>query len=119
MADDRGWGQTGYYGHPADRGGDGRRVAGFEGSLYEGGLRVPAVVEWPAEIPESRMTEHPGATIGILPTVAALAGPLEAALLQPQDVAGLSPVLAGDDGPREKSIGFRRTGRAALIDNNL
>ena len=51
-------------------------------------------------------------------TVAALAGPLETALLQPQDGAGLSPVLEGDDGPREKPIGFRRTDCVALIDNN-
>ena len=94
-------------------------MRGFEGNLYEGGLRAPAVVEWHAGIPESCITKHSAATIDNLPAVAALAGPLEAALLQPQDGAGLSLVLAADDGPREKPIGFRRAGRAALINNNL
>ena len=94
-------------------------LRGFKGSLYEGGIRVPAVVEWPAGIPESRITKYPAVTMDIFPTVAALAGLPETALLQPQDGVDLSPVFDGDDGPREKPIGFRHTGRVALIDNNL
>lgn len=94
-------------------------LRGFKGSLYEGGIRVPAVVEWPAGIPESRITKYPAVTMDMFPTVAALAGLPETALLQPQDGVDLSPVFDGDDGPREKPIGFRHTGRVALIDNNL
>ena len=94
-------------------------LRGFKGSLYEGGIRVPAVVEWPAGIQESRITKYPAVTTDIFPTVAALAGLPETALLQPQDGVDLSPVFDGDDGPREKPIGFRHTGRVALIDNNL
>lgn len=94
-------------------------LRGFKGSLYEGGIRVPAVVEWPAGIQESRITKYPAVTMDIFPTVAALAGLPETALLQPQDGVDLSPVFAGNDGPREKPIGFRHTGRVALIDNNL
>ena len=94
-------------------------LRGFKGSLYEGGIRVPAVVEWPAGIQESRITKYPAVTMDIFPTVAALAGLPETALLQPQDGVDLSPVFAGHDGPREKPIGFRHTGRVALIDNNL
>ena len=94
-------------------------LRGFKGSLYEGGIRVPAVVEWPAGIQESRITKYPAVTMDIFPTVAALAGLPETALLQPQDGVDLSPVFDGDDGPREKPIGFRHTGRVALIDNNL
>ena len=94
-------------------------LRGFKGSLYEGGIRVPAVVEWPAGIQESRITQYPAVTMDIFPTVAALAGLPETALLQPQDGVNLSPVFAGRDGPREKPIGFRHTGRVALIDNNL
>ena len=31
-------------------------LRGFKGSLYEGGLRVPAIVEWPAHIKNPRIT---------------------------------------------------------------
>lgn len=94
-------------------------LRGFKGSLYEGGIRVPAVVEWPAGITEPRVTKYPAVTMDIFPTVATLAGLPETALLQPQDGVDLAPVFEGDDGPREKPIGFRHTGRVALIDNDL
>lgn len=94
-------------------------LRGFKGSLYEGGIRVPAIVEWPAGIPESRITKYPAVTMDIFPTLAALAGLPATALLQPQDGVDLSPVFDGHDGPRDKLIGFRHTGRIALIDNNL
>ena len=31
-------------------------LRGFKGEVYEGGLRVPAIVEWPARIPRPRAT---------------------------------------------------------------
>lgn len=65
------------------------------------------------------MTEYPAATIYILPTVAALAGPLKTALPQLRGGVGLSLVLDGDDSPRKEPIGFCHTGRAVLIDHNL
>ncbi len=91
----------------------------FKGSVYEGGIRVPAVVEWPAEITEARTTAFPAATMDIFPTVASIAGLPETALLQPQDGIDLRPVIDGEDGPRTKPIGFRFLGRRALIDNDL
>ena len=49
-------------------------LRGFKGSVYEGGLRVPAIIEWPREIPEPRVTSYPAATLDIFPTLAAVAG---------------------------------------------
>ena len=94
-------------------------LRGFKGSLYEGGIRVPAIIEWSSGIAEARVTEFPAATMDIAPTLAALADLPETALLPPQDGIDLVAVLEGDDGPRERPIGFRHTGRSALIDNNL
>ena len=94
-------------------------LRGFKGSLYEGGIRVPAIIEWPEGIAEARITEFPAATMDIFPTISAIAGlPLEAAL-QPQDGIDLQPLFDGEQGPREQPIGFRHTVRIALIDNDL
>ena len=94
-------------------------LRGFKGSLYEGGIRVPAVVEWPDGIPEPRVTSFPAATMDIFPTVAALAGLGNEAMLQPQDGTDLTPLFRGEADLREKPIGFRHQGRTAMIDNDL
>lgn len=94
-------------------------LRGFKGSLYEGGIRVPAVIEWPDRIPDPRISAFPAATVDIFPTVAEIAGLAEAAALQPQDGISLAGLLEGERGPREKPIGFRHQGRIALIDNDL
>lgn len=94
-------------------------LRGFKGSLYEGGIRVPAVVEWPDGIAEPRVTSFPAATMDIFPTVAAVAGLKAETMLQPQDGIDLTPLFQGEPGPREKPIGFRHTGRVAMIDNDL
>lgn len=91
----------------------------FKGSLYEGGIRVPAVIEWAGGIPEPRITSFPAVTMDIFPTVAAVAGLKDAATLQPQDGISLVPLFQGESGRRDKPIGFRHTGRIALIDNDL
>ena len=94
-------------------------LRGFKGSLYEGGVRVPAIIEWPDAIPEPRITSFPSATMDIFPTVAAIAGLEQHSMLQPQDGISLAPLFQAELERREKPIGFRHTGRIALIDNDL
>ncbi len=94
-------------------------LRGFKGSLYEGGIRVPAIIEWAGGIPEPRITSFPAVTMDILPTVAAVAGLMASATLQPQDGISLVPLFREEPVRREKPIGFRHTGRIALIDNDL
>ena len=94
-------------------------LRGFKGSLYEGGIRVPAVIEWPERIREPRINSFPASTMDIFPTVAAAAGAPPSAALQPQDGMDLSPLFTQDPGSREKPIGFRHMGKLALIDNDL
>ena len=45
-----------------------------KGSLYEGGIRVPGVIEWPAKISRPRTTDVNAVTSDILPTLCELAG---------------------------------------------
>ena len=53
--------------------GDNRPLRGFKGELYEGGVRVPAVVNWPAKL-QPGTVESPVSITDWLPTFAGLAG---------------------------------------------
>ena len=93
-------------------------LRGFKNTIYEGGLRVPAIIEWPAGIRKPRITSFPAATMDIFPTLASLAGLPASVMLQPQDGISLVPLFTNELARRDKPIAFRHTGRAALIDNN-
>ncbi len=45
-----------------------------KGTVWEGGLRVPAIMRWPGKIPAGQVTSEIASNIDILPTFAALAG---------------------------------------------
>ncbi len=78
---------------------------GHKGDIYEGGLRVPALLEWPAHIPEARQSDVPCCTSDIYPTLLALTGiTIED---QPHlDGISLVPLLNGAMMERPKPIGF-------------
>lgn len=92
-------------------------LRGFKGSVYEGGLRVPCLIEWPAGIPESRITNFPACTMDIFPTLVELFDLPQESMLRPVDGISLVPLFSEDLTHRSQPIGFRHTGRAALIDN--
>jgi arylsulfatase A-like enzyme len=94
-------------------------LRGYKGSLFEGGLRVPGVIEWPNGIAKPRVTSFPAATMDIFPTLAEVAGLPAAAMLQPQDGQSLRPLFETELGPRRKPIGFRSAARGALVDNEF
>jgi len=58
---------------PNDRLGDNRPLRDWKGSLYEGGIRVPALVNWPAKLKPQKVDQVMHA-IDIYPTVAAVTG---------------------------------------------
>ncbi|MBI5689525.1 MAG: sulfatase-like hydrolase/transferase [Verrucomicrobia bacterium] len=90
---------------------------GFKGSVYEGGLRVPGIVEWPAVIKAPRVTTYPCGTFDIFPTVAEITRLPATALLQPVDGISLRPLFTTDLKERGRAMGFRHTRRAALIED--
>lgn len=78
---------------------------GHKGQIYEGGLRVPAIIEWPEKIKEHRVTNLPSNTCDIYPTLLNIAGvQLEHQL--PLDGIDLSPLIAGNMDSRSKPMGF-------------
>ena len=94
-------------------------LRGNKGTIYEGGLRVPAILEWPEEMKESRITNYPATVLDILPTILEITGVPYPDPKRPLDGVSLVPLLEAEIGRRKKPIPFRHTGRAALIDNNM
>ncbi|MBA2112965.1 sulfatase family protein [Bremerella alba] len=92
-------------------------LRGKKGSVYEGGLRVPAIIEWPSMI-QPRISSYPACTTDLFPTVADLLGLPEDVFVKPLDGVSLTPLLADDIGPREQPIGFRFQKQGAWVDND-
>lgn len=93
-------------------------LRGNKGSIWEGGLRVPGILEWPAKV-KPRVTSYPASTMDIFPTLVDLLGLPKNSMLGLVDGISLKPLLAGEIGKRSKPIPFRYRNKAALIDNNL
>lgn len=49
-------------------------LRGRKGSLYEGGIRVPGIIEWPATIHKNRLSNYPASTTDFVPTVQDILG---------------------------------------------
>lgn len=92
-------------------------LRGFKGSVFEGGLRVPAVIEWPAVI-KPRVTHYPASTLDLFPTVADILDLPANVMIRPIDGESLRPLLTRDIGERRKPIPFRFGTKAALVDNH-
>ncbi|MEM7144274.1 MAG: sulfatase-like hydrolase/transferase [Verrucomicrobiota bacterium] len=96
-------------------------VGGLRGSkntMFEGGLRVPCVVEWPAVI-KPRVTEFPAGTIDIFPTLADVAGLPNSAAPHDLDGISLKPLFTEDLKERAKPLPFRHRDRGVIIDNQF
>jgi arylsulfatase A-like enzyme len=91
-------------------------LRGNKGSLWEGGLRVPGVIEWPAAI-KPRVTGYPASTMDILPTLADIVQLPPDAFLLPVDGASLKPLFQTEPPRRDKPIPFRHLRHGALVDN--
>jgi arylsulfatase A-like enzyme len=93
-------------------------LRGFKGSLYEGGLRVPSIAEWPAHITKPRVTEFPAVAMDIFPTVAEIVGLPDSVMQKPQDGQSLKGLFTESWAKRNKPISFSCFGSSALLDNN-
>lgn len=77
---------------------------GKKGSIYEGGLRVPSIVEWPAKWKPSRVSV-PASTSDIYPTL--LRSTKTRVSNQPQlDGIDLTNIIGGKVNRRSNTIGF-------------
>lgn len=97
-------------------------LRGSKGTLWEGGVRVPGLVEWPARIPKPFVSDVPCSTSDIYPTVLAATGAAAApAPTRPMDGINLLPLFDQQMTQRGKAIAFwadarREQSHATLLD---
>jgi arylsulfatase A-like enzyme len=75
-------------------------------TLWEGGIRVPAIFRWPGRIPPSRTSEQVGITMDLTATILAATGsavPADARL----EGIDLLPILEGRERPVERTLFWR------------
>jgi arylsulfatase A-like enzyme len=90
-------------------------AADFRGrkrSLYEGGVRVPGIMEWPGTIAAGSSTDFPAVTSDYLPTVLDLLG-ISYPDDRPLDGVSLADVMRGKKSRRSQSIGFQSKNQVA------
>ncbi|MEM8484830.1 MAG: sulfatase [Bacteroidota bacterium] len=68
-------------------------LRGYKGMLYEGGIRVPLAMKWPAAIPAGQADDTPVIGTDFYPTFAQIAG---FALPQQKDGESLLPLITGE-----------------------
>jgi arylsulfatase A-like enzyme len=80
--------------------------------LYEGGIRVPAIVRWPGVVPAGAVTEQAAITMDWTATILAAAGaPADAAF--PLDGESLLPILTAERAAYDRALFWRTRTRAA------
>ena len=89
-----------------DRGSTGG-LRGRKRSLFEGGVRVPGILEWPSRVEAGRSTSIPCSTSDYFPTVAAALGSAMTDDGRPVDGVSLLPLIDGAMERRGKAIAFQ------------
>jgi len=89
-------------------------LRGHKGLLWEGGIRVPGLIEWPARIKRPVRTDVVGCTIDIYPTVVEILGLDVPDQVRPLDGVSLLPLIDGTMRERPRPIGFWHHGGDSL-----
>ena len=93
--------------HARNNRGSSGGLRGRKRSLFEGGIRVPGILEWPDRVSAGQSTAVPCSTSDYFPTVAAVLGLDVPAGGRPVDGASLVPLLDGTMDRRGKRIAFQ------------
>ena len=74
--------------------------------LWEGGIRVPAIVRWPGVIPAGRSTDEPVTTMDWTATILAAAN-AKADAAYPLDGEDVMPLMTGQRAPYDRTLFWR------------
>ena len=89
---------------------------GVKGQMYEGGVLVPGIIEWPARIPKPRTTDFRATTSDLLPTLCAITG--QSLPSRPIDGIDLTPMIEGRETQRSKPLFFWEFKTGGLLKSN-
>ena len=89
-------------------------LRGEKGQLWEGGIRIPFCLQWPAKVKSGRTLDFPVTGLDLLPTiVTAAGGKAEAGL----DGIDLMPLVTGLAEPRNRTLYWRFNRAWAVRDS--
>ena len=88
---------------------------GRKRSLFEGGVRVPGLVEWPGHVTPGTVTDYPAVTSDYLPTMLEVLG-LAMPDGRPLDGVSFLPVLRDARQERPAPIAFETLGKAGSVE---
>jgi arylsulfatase len=88
-----------------EHGGNATPLRASKGATYEGGFRVPCVIQWPARIRPGIVCDEVATTMDILPTFVTLAGgkPPQDRIIDGRDIL---PLMVGEAGARSPHEAF-------------
>lgn len=87
-------------------------LRGEKGQMYEGGIRVPFIMQWKGKIPKGTAYENAVISLDILPTIAKIAG---AEINEKIDGVDLMPYLTrSKSGQPHEYLFWRQQGKTAL-----
>lgn len=92
-------------------------LRGYKKDFYEGGLRVPTIVEWPAGI-EPRVSNFPAGTVDMFPTLIDVAGLSPDSINKVHDGISLAQVFKSEPARRDQPLGFRASDGRMWLDND-
>jgi len=92
-------------------------LRGHKGDLYEGGIRVPGIIEWPGHI-QSQVTDFPASTMDIMPTIVDVLNLPDDSLLGVHDGESIAALFDGKVPARKHAIPFCFQRGAAMIDGD-
>ncbi len=98
-------------------GGSSGPFRGHKGSLFEGGVRVPAIMSWPGVVPEGRVCKEICITMDIFPTIAKLTG---AELPQDRKIDGIDifPVVTQNARSPHTALHWKMGDQRSVIDGD-
>ncbi len=85
-------------------------LRGRKGDMWEGGIRVPAILEWPAKITRPIVTDVPAGVVDIYPTLVDVLQVTMPAQVEPLDGVSLVPLIEGTMQARPIPMGFWQYG---------
>lgn len=107
----------------SDNGPEGKETApgssgpfrGRKRDLWEGGVRLPAILEWPDQISSARVTDIPCTTMDFVPTIRDFLR-TSGDPVSPIDGVSIRSLIEGKPFERSKPIGFEFGNTAAWVD---
>jgi arylsulfatase len=92
-------------------------LRGRKRSLFEGGVRVPGLLEWPARIKQPRKVDIPCCTSDYFPTAMDVLGFRMQGQPEPMDGVSLLPLIGGKMKSRPVPIAFESRNQVSLTGN--